>query len=79
MPVVSLLCQILPGKRSTTRPLPKKKIQRRSGNENEFSLIKKKMIKKIDHFFEHDQKSQNKHSENWVPKKLENHVRGGEV
>ena len=24
-------------------------------------------------------KSQNKHSENWVPKKLENHVRGGEV
>ena len=39
------------------------------------------------HFLRRDQrflsgqqyKSQNKHSENWVPKKLENHVRGGEV
>ena len=39
------------------------------------------------HFLRRDQrflsgqqyKSQNKHSENWSPKKLENHVRGGEV
>ena len=59
---------------------PAKNLQNFAKNfENVEAPKKFSVFKNCVEIFENDQKSQNKHSENWIPEKLENPVRGGEV